>query len=832
MDFARQIPAVVILVAGLGSICVAVPTPDDPPPPEPFPTPAETRSDVSEIYRQKCLRCHGDQGQGTSDGYSKPLRTDQSIAELAKVIEETMPEEDPESCVGAEALQLAHYIQNSFADVDDNYTESTLARLTVAQYRNSVADVIAHFTRRPESDDRFARGRGRSRNRSVPGLRGEYFQSEGMNKAQRLAHYRSDNRLEFDFEDHPPVPSLTPDQFAIIWQGSLIAPYTGEYRFRLTTENGARLYLNFDPRPNTGSLRDDRSSGDNQAFIDDWVGSGKLREKSATMFLLGGRTYPIRLEFFKYLEDSASVKLEWKPPHGTWAVLDYNHLTTAESARTFVCDVPFPADDRSLGFERGSSVSPQWQSAVMRGAVQAASEIVSRLPLLANLPTDSDQSDAIVAFVHTFAETAYRRPLIDSEKDQLNSLVVNHPEDIESGVRQAIVLVLMSPHFLYPDLIELTEQGLTAEQRSQRRPWQIASKLSFALWDSVPDQELVAAAKAGQLNSPKQIEDYASRMLRDPRAKAKLQRFFASWLEIEERDLSKDTALYPQFDDHVIADLRRSLELFIDSVVWSRDSDYRQLLLAPHLMLNDRLKRIYAADSADLSPPADGQEIKRQARRREFASAFQPVNFDPNERSGILTHPYLLSAFAYHNNTSPIHRGVFLTRNIVGRALSPPPNAIAFDNDDFPKDLTMREKVTLLTRDNACMACHRVINPLGFTLEHFDAVGRWREVDNAKPIDSESIYTTTDGQTLRLTNARDVAKFAVDHPAAHLAFITHLYEHLLQRSAHQAGEERLQELRSGFAKDNFNIQKLCARLAVLAVTSTTPSAALLTENAR
>ncbi|QEF98311.1 PA14 domain protein [Stieleria maiorica] len=788
--------------------------------------------DIAAVYKEKCQRCHGAHGQGTNDGYSKPLRTDRAIEEITRVIEETMPEEAPESCVGEEATQLARYIREELTDGKSSHAVPKLTRLTVAQYRNSIADLLAHFTPQPESESPNGRDRGRSRGNAVPGLRGEYYQSEGMNKAHRLGHYRSETRLEFDFGSEAPVPSLPADQFAIIWQGSLIAEHTGEYFFRLTTENGARLYLNFDPRPNTGSLRDDRSSGDNEAFIDDWVGSGKRREKSASMFLLGGRSYPIRLEFFKYLEDRASVKLEWKPPHGTWSVLDYNHTSTAESPRTFACGVPFPADDRSLGFERGSSVSPQWQTAVMQGAVQTASEVVSRLPLLANLQTNESRAEAITRFVHEFAQVAYRRPLHDDESVLLASLITADKNDLESGVRKAVALVLLSPHFLYPDLIDSTAAALSPEQRERLAPWGVASKLSFALWDSLPDRDLVAAAESGRLDSPEGIESYASRMLRDRRAKSKLRRFFSSWLEIEDRDLSKDTSLYPEFDDAVVADLRRSLELFIDSVVWSRDSDYRQLLLAPHLMLNERLEAIYAPSRAQEQRGASGEEIKRLAKRREFASAFQPVDFDKSERSGILTHPYLMSAFAYHNNTSPIHRGVFLTRNIVGRALSPPPNAIAFDEDKFPDDLTMREKVTLLTRDTACMACHSVINPLGFTLEHFDAVGRWRKSDNAKPIDSESDYTTTDGETLRLTNARDVAEFAVNNPAAHVAFITHLYEHLLQQSAHEAGPERLNQLRDAFAKDDFNIQKLCARLAVLAVDGAGSSNALLTENAR
>ena len=774
------------------------------------PTNAEQTDKIAAIYKEKCERCHGKHGEGVADGYEESLDFSKSLDQLTKLIDETMPEEDPESCTGTEAKQLAEYIRNQLSVQSSKQTSPTISRLTVSQYRNAIADVIGHFTSTPQEDS--PRSRYRSRSREVPGLRGEYFQSSGMNKASQLGHYRSDTHMEFDFGDDAPVPSISPEQFAIIWQGSLRADHTGEYRFRVTTENGARLYLNFDPQPDPGSLRDDRSIPGQSALIDDWVGSGELRHKEARTFLLGGRSYPIRLEFFKYLEEGAQVKLEWKPPHGTWSVLDYNHTTTESSRRIFVCDVPFPADDRSLGYERGSSASEQWQTSTMHGAVQAAAEVVARLPLLAQLDegdSDEERQQKVRAFISELATVAYRRPLREDESSRLDQIVNSAPQELEAGVRRAVVLVFLSPQFLYP--------GIVAPEKSTL-PYAVASKLSFGIWDSIPDQDLIDAAVGGRLKSTDEIESYTRRMLRDPRAKAKLRGFFNHWLEIEERDLSKDNAMYPEFNDAVVADLRRSLELFIDEVVWSRDSDYRELLLADHILLNDRLAALYQPKPEKEIGQLDGEEIKRRARRRRFGSDFQPVDFDSKQRSGILTHPYLLSAFAYHNNTSPIHRGVFLTRNIVGRALSPPPMAIAFKDDEFSPDLTMREKVTQLTRDTACMSCHSVINPLGFTLENFDAVGRYRKTDNQKPVDTTSQYKTESGKTLSLTSARDVAEFAAKNPAAHRAFVAHLFEHLVKQSAHEAGEGVIDELTKHFVDDQFNIQKLCAK--IVAVTAT------------
>jgi hypothetical protein len=544
------------------------------------------------------------------------------------------------------------------------------------------------------------------------------------------------------------------------------------------------------------------------ALIDAWVGSGEMRERSARVFLLGGRLYAIRLEFFKYLEKTASVKLEWKPPHGTWSVLDHNHTVSVRPARVYVSETPFPADDRSLGYERGSSVSPEWQVATTNAAVAAAAEVVNRLPVLAGLTEETaDRDGRVNDFVLRFARVAFRRPLTSDEESTLADIVLADTANLEAGVRRAVVTVLMSPHFLYTDLTP------TGEAPSQ---YSVASRLAFGLWDSIPDQELTNAAKNGELGTAEQIETQARRMMSDRRAKAKMRSFFHTWLELEERDLAKDKQMFPEFDESVVADLRRSLELFIERIVWSRESDYRQLLLADYLVLNERLRSLYEAESSDDKANLDGKEIKRRTRAIQFASDFQPVPFPADERSGVLTHPYLLSAYAYHNNTSPIHRGVFLTRNIVGRNLNPPPIAVAFKDDEFASDLTMREKITQLTRDTACMSCHSVINPLGFTLENFDAVGRWRTTDNDKPVDTKSKYVTATGETVEVASARDVARFAVSSEWAHRAFITQVFHHIVKQDPIAFGPEVIDQLQAQFADDEFNIQKLWARIAAVA----------------
>jgi hypothetical protein len=286
-------------------------------------------------------------------------------------------------------------------------------------------------------------------------------------------------------------------------------------------------------------------------------------------------------------------------------------------------------------------------------------------------------------------------------------------------------------------------------------------------------------------------------MLGDPRVRAKMQYFLQQWLQMNRSDdLSKDDKVFPGFTPEIIADLRTSLNLFLEDAVWNGSSDYRKLLLADYLYMNDRLAKFYGMDT-------------------NATDDFVKVAFDPKQRSGVVTHPYLLAGSYAQKLTSPIHRGVFLTRNIVGRALRPPPMAMTFKDADFAPNLTMREKVSELTKPQACQACHSVINPLGFSLENYDAVGRFRTGENGRPIDVLSDYTTDDGQTVRFAGARDVAEFAAGSEQAQNGFIEQLFNQIVKQPMLAYGSDTMARLRQSFVASDFNIQQLLVEMATL-----------------
>jgi mono/diheme cytochrome c family protein len=774
------------------------------------------------IYVAQCASCHGEQGQGVAGAYEQALYGDHTLGALTRLIERTMPEGDAEACQGDDAAQVAAYIYHEFYSLAARQRlglverpRVELSRLTVNQYRNTVADLLSHFTPRAEGQHH---ARAAEDEHAQPGLAAEYFASKGMSKADQLGFERIDPSVDFDFGTESPGKDIPADQFAIIWQGALIAPRTGHYEFRIRSQNGARFYLNQDASEQRHKLRDDSSVAGQAAVIDAWVSSGKMRESTARLFLLGGRTYPLRLEFFKYKEELASIQFEWKPPHGAWEVLDASHVTTARVPRTFVVETPFPADDRSLGYERGSSVSSEWHAATTNAGIEVADEVLNRIGILVDVDEKAsveERTEKLRAFTLAFAERAFRRPLSEPERELFGGRLFadvsdSDRSDPEAALRRAVILTLKSPSFLY---LELRTPGV------ETTSYMVASRLSYALWDSAPDQPLLDAAAAGELLTAEQVAAHANRMLAMPAARAKMSGFFEHWLELEYRDLSKDKELFPGFSESVIGDLRRSLELFLDQVVWSETSDYRQLLLADYLLLNPRLQQLYGEPAETTSDDGENQDEDQGANQ----SQFDPVAFPAQLRAGVLTHPYLLSAFAYHNHTSPIHRGVFLTRNVVGRGLKPPPIAVAFKDDEFAPDLTMREKVTQLTRDQACMSCHAIINPLGYALENYDAIGRWRVFDNDKPVDPRSKYVTVEGDATEVASARDIAELAVASENARRAFVTQLFQHLVKQNPNAYGTDTLDRLQAEFVDREFHIQHLMARIAELSALHSLPA---------
>ena len=723
------------------------------------------------VYRAECQRCHGPMGQGVAGNSDEPLVGEKSVPFLAKYIAKDMPEDDPGTLSLAEATASAEYIHQAFYSAEararNNPPRIELAHLTERQYRESVTDLLGSFKRGASTTEA---GGLAAVYRGLPD--GDTTNTSGKNEVKLLE--RVDPAIDFNFGTKAAAPGGKPEQFKINWSGSLLVPDTGEYDFRVTTPNGARLYVN---APDNDTEKN--------ALIDLWVSSAMVRSGQGQAFLLGGRSYSLKIEFFKYKDKTATLKLEWRPPGGAWSVIPTENLSPKFSSRVDLVSVPFPPDDASMGYERGVSVSREWTEAVAKGALQAAAQLAPRLHEYAGTTvTASDRAAKLQAFSLRLAQLAYRRPLTEEQKAEILKVFTPQvPEEV--AAKRAVLHILSSPYFLYP---------ATGVQDD----YAVAARLALVMWDSLPDDTLTQAAAKGALKTPAQVRAHAARMQQDPRAKAKLRDFLHHWLHVEEgSEIAKDQTAYPGFDQGVVMDLRTSLDRFTESVVWSLASDYRQLLLSDSILMNERLAKFY------------GQKLPE-------GHGYRPVKMDAEQRAGVLTHPYVLATFSYTKSTSPIHRGVFVTRNILGRMLKPPPMAIAFMDDKFDPSFTMREKVTELTAKPTCQSCHVTINPLGFSFERFDAVGRIRETDNAKPVNAASEYTAADGSVLTLKGARDVALHAAESAAGQTGFVRNLFQAMVKQPTAAYSPALLESLANQFRQDQLHVRRLALEVAVVA----------------
>jgi hypothetical protein len=395
----------------------------------------------------------------------------------------------------------------------------------------------------------------------------------------------------------------------------------------------------------------------------------------------------------------------------------------------------------------------------------------------------ADRPAKLREFCRRFAERAFRRSLTDEQKRLYIDHSFANAGDIETAVKRSLLFVLKSPRFLYREL------------NGEQDGFAVACRLSFALWDSLPDAELLKAAASGQLATREQVLRQAQRMVSDMRTHAKLHDFLMQWLKVDPvPDLAKDSSQFPGFDRTAASDLRTSLELFLDDVLWSDASDFRQLFLADFLHLNGRLAQLY------------GVELSANA-------AFQKVPPKSRERAGILTHPYLMATFAYTATSSPIHRGVFLARSVLGRTLLPPPEAFVPLPAELHPKLTTRERVDLQTRPQACRTCHVMINPLGFTLENFDAIGRFRDKEKDKPVNPTGSYLTRKGETVRFTGVRDLAAFLASSDEVQEAFVGQLFHYFVKQPIRAYGLDKMSDLRRFFVDNRCNVRKLMVEIA-------------------
>ena len=324
----------------------------------------------------------------------------------------------------------------------------------------------------------------------------------------------------------------------------------------------------------------------------------------------------------------------------------------------------------------------------------------------------------------TLARRAYRRPANETDlRDLLPFYEQGRKQgSFDLGIQKALERLLVSPQFLFR--IEREPANVATATAYRVSDLELASRLSFFIWSSIPDDELLDAASSGRLKDPKVLEQQVRRMLADPRSESLVTNFAAQWLYL--RDISAklpDEILFADFDETLRNAMQRETELFIGSV-FRENRSVLDLLRANYTFLNERLARHYGVPN-----------IK--------GSYFRRVTFpEGSVRGGLLGQGSVLTITSYSTRTSPVLRGKWVLENLLSAAPPPPPpNVPSLNTEKAPgKPLTLREAMIQHRASPACAGCHARMDPIGFAMENFDAVGRWRERDGEQPIDATGTF--------------------------------------------------------------------------------------------
>ena len=373
--------------------------------------------------------------------------------------------------------------------------------------------------------------------------------------------------------------------------------------------------------------------------------------------------------------------------------------------------------------DRHPRIQPALYSISVTGPFNASGpgDTASRQRIFVCHPQKASEQDACAKrILSAVTRRAWRGPVKDSELQAPLRFYREAREQagFEDGIEKALRAVLMSPRFLFR--IEQDPAGIAPHTSYALSDLDLASRLSFFLWSSIPDDELLEAAIHGSLKQPAVLEKEVRRMLADPRSEALVNNFAEQWLYLRNlASASPDARLFPDFDDNLRQAFRRETELFFESIM-REDRNVLDLLRANYTFVNERLAKHYGIPNV-------------------YGSRFRRVTFDEGSvRGGLLGQGSVLTVSSYATRTSPVIRGKWVLSNILGSPPPPPPPNVPplKEAADSGKVLTMRERMAEHRANPACAGCHKLMDPIGFSLENYDAVGRWRTTEGGVAVDA------------------------------------------------------------------------------------------------
>jgi mono/diheme cytochrome c family protein len=396
----------------------------------------------------------------------------------------------------------------------------------------------------------------------------------------------------------------------------------------------------------------------------------------------------------------------------------------------------FPSDDVGYGFDNIGDVLSM-APILMEKYLDAAEKIVAkayqtpeaRKRILFREPTDKTKLECARQIIERFALHAYRRPVKPEEVDRLVGFVTQaeaQGDSFDRGIQLALQAVLISPHFLFR--IEIDPQPRDEKAVHRVNDFELANRLSYFLWSSLPDDDLFELARQDKLHEDKNLEAQVRRMLKDPKARSLVENFAGQWLELRSlKNATPDPGLFPAFDESLRSAMLKESGLYFEAMI-KEDRSILDFLDADFTFLNERLARHYGI------PGVKGEQ-------------FQRVHLTGDQRGGILTQSAILTVTSNPTRTSPVKRGKWILDNILGTPPPPPPPDVPELKDGKELTGTLRQRMEQHRANPSCATCHQRMDPLGFGFENFDAIGAWRDQDGKFPIDPSGVLP--DGKSFK-----------------------------------------------------------------------------------
>lgn len=465
----------------------------------------------------------------------------------------------------------------------------------------------------------------------------------------------------------------------------------------------------------------------------------------------------------------------------------------------------FPQESRIHGFTNNADtafVTARHLDVYYAAAAKVAEQVTNAQNFNSSIVENGlgcgSNAECVSRFVDVFGTKIFRRPLTAEEKANYMAFFqdgitdFNHTDHFRQSIRQGLMALLMSPHFLYR-----SEMGVQQGDVYQLTQWEIATLLAYTFTGSTPDDLLLDAARNNQLGSKADWKREAERLLATERGRAQMAHFAAEWWDADSEMVgSKDEALYPGYGPNIVQSMVGELKNFFVHVAFDSSGAFEELFLADYTLVNDELSRYYGLGG-------------------QAGSGYQMVTTE--QRGGVLTLGAIMASNSSTQETSPVKRGIFVREQLLCDELPPIPRNINIAAPDLDPTKPVRERFTAHSENEVCWNCHQFIDDIGYSLEHFDASGRFREDENGLAIRTDGLVSAIDSSddTRMIADRHDLARILADADSTKACMARQYYRYVTGYSETQADSCALNNLNKLFSDSGFDIQSLLVGITQL-----------------